>query len=289
MSLPFRKSFQGLQIVALPAERCFVTKEDLVRVYFQLSEPTPLGWAYIFTSVWRSLAYPMKRQTGVDGDALWIDCVPEEIEPCHWLQLEYAVAQTNAIYQQKAQEQARDQERQKHSQMQLRSKLEELSQSLYPRPTPPVPDGSLIARCYRFLCGERNEPPLLPVGRAVEARTESVRDYHHGRFDGAAVTPDGHTLKLDYIDHDQGGARFCFRYVLSADAAPRLASGFIHEDSRLEYEIPFERIPRHVVHEAQDWLTAQIEAQRGQPSTRRLTELLEHLSEQENALALRRS
>ena len=287
MSLPYRKSFQGLEIVGLPAERCHATKGDLVRVYFQLSDSPPLGWAYIFTSVWRSLAYPMKRQTGVDGDTIWIDCIPDDVATCHWAQLQYAMTQANVIYQQKAQEQARDEARQKQLHSQLRFKLEELSQTLYPEPAPQVHHLSLIAKLVRCLCGRGKEKHLSPVERrAVAAPVENLREYHHGYFDGAAIAADGKSLELDYYDHDQGGGRFCFRYVFSAHAAPRLVSGFIHEESQLDYEIAFERIPRHVISEAQDWLRSQIAAYRNEPITKVLTELLEYLNDHENAGAL---
>jgi len=290
MSLAFKKSFPGLKIVGLPAERCHATKGDLVRVFFQLSDPPPLGWAYIFTSVWRSLAYPRKRPTGVEGDAIWIDCMLEEVATCHWAQLEYAIMQTNAIYLQKAEKQAREEERQSQLSSQLRSKLEALRQTLYPAPPPQVPERSVIARLKRLICGDSKEQPLLPAGgRAAVAPAENMRDYHHGHFDGASLALDDRSLHMDYYDHDQGGTRFCFRYVLSASAAPRLVSGFIHEGSHLDYEIPFGRIPHHVISEAQDWLSSQIAADRNAPIRQRLTELLEYLKEQEKALASSRS
>jgi len=284
MSLQYKQSFQGLRIVGLPPDRCHATKGDLVRVYFQLSAPPPLGWAYIFTSVWRSLAYPVKRQTGVDGDAVWIDCIPDELAAIHREQLDYAIAQTNVIYQNKAQAQAREAEREKQLQAELRLKLELLSHTLYPAAAPRVEKGSLMARLFRYVCGRGTEKDPLPGGQAaVAAPVENRRDYHHGRFDGAAIAADGHSLQLDYFDHDQGGTRFRYRYVVSLHAPPRLISGFIHEDSRLDYEIPFERIPHHVISDAQDWLAAEMKVNRDEPLTNTLSALLNYLREHENS------
>jgi len=256
MRLPYKKSFQSLKIVRLAIESCHATKGDLVRIYFQLSEPPPLGWAYIFTTVWRSMVYPMKRQTGVERDALWIECVPSEIATCHLRQLEYAVAQTSAIYCKEAQEQARDELSRAEQNAQIRLKLEELNQTFYPATTPSLQQVSIIVKWLRFIFPSRRQESVAPVrpGATLEPLDE-MRDYHHGRFDGAAITPDGRSLSLDYFDHDPGGTRFCFRYIISVHAPPRLVSGYTHEDSRLDYEITYERIPRHVFGEARYWLT----------------------------------
>ena len=284
MRLPYNKSFQSLKIVRMALEACHPTKDDLVRIYFQLSEPPQLGWAYIFTTVWRSLAYPLKRQAGVERDAIWIDCLPDEVTNAHLRHLEYAVAQTSAIYCQEAREQAQDEVRQAEQHAQLRSKLDELSQTLYPAAPPPVPESSGFAQWLRKLFGVRKPEPTLPAPSGVALEPlDDMRDYHHGRFEGAAVAEDGHSMTLDYYDHDPGGTRFCFRYVISDQAPPRLVSGYTHEASRLDYEIPFERIPRHVFSEARYWLTSRLAAQPDKPVTPAMTGLLDYLKTHEHA------
>ena len=287
MRLPYNKAFQSLKIIRLATECCHTTKGDLFRIYFQLSESPPLGWAYIFTTVWRSVTYPMKRQTGVERDTIWIDCIPNEVATCHLRHLEYAIAQTSAIYIQEAQEQGRNAARQAELHAQFRSKLEELSQTLYPEVVPQFQFGSMIAKWLRSIFRRGKQRSESPARHgAVLAPSNDIDDYHHGHFDGAAIAPDGHALWLDYYDHDQGGIRYCFRYVISAYAPPRLVSGYTHENSRLDYEIPFERIPRHVFSEARHWLASHIEAQRDKPiikSINSLSELLEYLKEHENA------
>jgi hypothetical protein len=284
MRLPYKKSFQSLKIVRMAIESCHATKGDLVRIYFQLSEPPPLGWGYIFTTVWRSMVYPMKRQTGVERDAIWIDCVPNEIATCHLKQLEYAVAQTSAIYCKEAQEQARDELSRAEQHARIRLKLEELNQTFYPATAPGLKGGSIIAKWLRSIFPGRKQKPTLPVRPAATLEPQDdMREYHHGRFDGAAIGQNGRSLSLDYFDHDPGGTRFCFRYIISVSAPPRLVSGYTHEDSRLDYEIPFERIPRHVFSEARYWLTSHIEAHQDKPITKSLNELLAYLKEHENA------
>src|SRR6266566_168529 len=52
-------AFQGLRISALLKDRCSVTENGLVRVQLELSEHPPLGWSYIFLTVWQSMDYPM--------------------------------------------------------------------------------------------------------------------------------------------------------------------------------------------------------------------------------------
>jgi len=280
MSLPYQTSFQGLKLAGLLADRCHPIKGDLVRIYFRLSEPPPLGWSYLFTNVWRGLGLPLKRQAGVDGDAIWIDCIPEEVTASLSNQLEQALRQTDAIYQKKAREQAGDAERQSQLQARLHFKLQELRETLYPEPAPRSWKNALRARWSRFISGARAEKPAPPVApRALVAPAELLRDYEHGCFAGAAISADGQALELDYFDHDPDGVRFRYRYVLSPRAAPRLVSGFVHEESCLDYEIPFERLPQNVISEAKDWLTAQSEAQRLEPGPRLLTELWEYLNE----------
>lgn len=285
MRLPYNKSFKSLTIVGMDTACCHATKDDLVRVYFKLSEPPPLGWSYIFTTVWRSLEYPLKRQTGVERDAIWLECIPSEVATGHLQQLEEAVAQTCAIYRREAQEQARDQVRRAQLHAELRSKLEALNQSLYPEASP-ANGGSIIARCLRFICRgwrQKRQPPARRV--PVFELPADMRDYHHSRFNGAALAPDGRSLSLDYFDHDQGGTRFCFRYVLSASAPPRLVSGYTHEHSRLDYEIPIERIPHHVFSEARDWLKTHLETHQDTAHSKALTELQNYLQARENVVS----
>ena len=279
MSLPYQTSFQGLKLAGLLADRCHPIQGDLVRIYFQLSEPPPLGWSYLFTNVWRGLGCPMNRQTGVDGDAIWLDCIPEEVAASLWSQLEQALLETNAIYQNKAREQAGDEARQRQLQAQLYFKLQELRQTLYPAPARRTWKDSFIATWVRSLFGGQEEKRTRPV--AVEAR----RDYHRGCFEGAAISADGQSLELDYFDHDPEGVRFRYRYVISPRAAPRLMSGFIHEASSLDYEIPFERVPPHAIKKAKDWLISQIVGQHDEPVPALLTELLEYLNEPRNTAA----
>jgi hypothetical protein len=279
MRLPYNKSFQGLKITKLATECCHATKGDLVRIYFQLSEPPPLGWAYVFTTVWRSLANPMKRQVGVERDAIWIDCAPDEVATCHLKELEYAVAQTSTIYCQEARKQASDQAHQAESHAQLRSKLEALNAALYPATVPHPPNNiSIIAKWFRYILGNRPKPAPPAQSNICREPLDDVRDYHHGCFESATIAPDGQSLSLDYFDHEPGGTRYCFRYVVSTQSPPRLVSGYTHEDSRLDYEIPLERIPRQVFCQARHWLTCHIDSQRDRTSQKSLAELLGYLN-----------
>ena len=127
-----KKAFQGLTIKRLDAGRSHAIAGAMARIYFQLSEPPPLGWSYTFTTIWQSLTYPSKCQAGVESDTIWIECVPEEVATYHFGQLEDAVAQTNAMFRQRAQEQAFLAGRNAQSDAELQARLEDLSRTLYP-------------------------------------------------------------------------------------------------------------------------------------------------------------
>jgi hypothetical protein len=276
MRLPYDKSFYNLRIVGLVPELCHVATGELVRIYFQLSEPPPLGWAYIFTTLWRSIPCQTRRQIGVERDTIWIDCIPDEVVKSQLSQLEYAVEQASAIYREAAKEQAHKEKLQTQTNSELYSKLETLSRALYPKP--PLQENPRFTKWFRFFRRDRKQQPPATERRGfVLEPQDDVRDYRHSHFDGVSLAPDGGSLWLDYFDRDPGGTRFCFRYVLSADAPPRLISGYTHEDSRLNYEIPLERVPRHVFRQAQTWLTSQLEVYHDQPNHNSLSKLLEYV------------
>ena len=127
-----RKSFQDLWITGLDTERSHAIGGALVRIYFQLSTPPPLGWSYMFTTTWQAVEYPLKRQVGVEGDVIWIECIPEELGTHHIEQLESAVAQTNAKYRDGTRQRVLNASRQAELDFQLRSRLEDLRRTLYP-------------------------------------------------------------------------------------------------------------------------------------------------------------
>lgn len=105
-------------------------------------------------------------------------------------------------------------------------------------------------------------------------------DYRHSHFDGVSLSPDGQELLLDYFDHDQGGTRLCFRYVIPLSAPPKRVTGYAHESSRSAHEIRFGEIPRHAFREAEDWLVTNAEVARAQhwdKLAKMLTEHIEHL------------
>lgn len=126
------KKFTDLRIVGLATERCHAIEGSLVRVHFRLSTSPPLGWSYIFTTVWQTVEYPLKRPAGVEGDVIWIDCAPEEVGLHHLEKLEKSVAQANTEFRAKAQQQALDAGRQAQLEAQLRSQIADLNRTLYP-------------------------------------------------------------------------------------------------------------------------------------------------------------
>lgn len=132
MSIPKKKPFQDLWIAGLDPSRSQSIDAETARIYFQLSAPPPLGWSYIFTQVWQATEYSMKCQAGMDSGAVWIDCRPEDLKQFHMEKLETAVAQTNAKFRDRLQEQAVNAIHQRELRLQLQSKLEEMGQVIFP-------------------------------------------------------------------------------------------------------------------------------------------------------------
>ena len=156
MHVSSTSSLQDLKLIGLDAERSHAISGGLVRIVFRLSGPPPLGWSYVFTTTWQTVVYPMKRATGVDGDTIWIDCLAEEVEAYHLEQIKSAVEQTNKQYREGALLQAIHASHQREADAQLRSKLHDMSRTLYPTEasvaTPPRdPGGGFLGRLWRFL------------------------------------------------------------------------------------------------------------------------------------------
>jgi len=135
MRLSHLRSLQDLKVIGLDTERSHAIGGAMVRIYFRLSGPPPLGWSYIFTTTWNAGVHSLKRSVGVDSDRIWIDCTLEEVETYHG-RLESAVAQTNAKYREAARQQAINASHQAESEARLRLKLQDLSQALYPADEP---------------------------------------------------------------------------------------------------------------------------------------------------------
>jgi len=141
------KSLRDLKLIGLDAERSHAIAGGRVRIFFRLSETPPLGWSYVFMTTWKALD-PSKRPTGVDGDAICIDCIPEEMGPHYLERLEKAVEESNKTYRETALQQAIHTSHKIEADAQLRAKLQQLSQTLYP-PTKPV-----VSATPRFLGSE---------------------------------------------------------------------------------------------------------------------------------------
>ena len=124
--------FEELRIIGVIRERSYIIEPPILRIYLQLSHAPPLGWSYMFSVVWQGVAYPAKRPAGVEGDAVWIECDPEEVRECHLPELERAVAQTNATYEASVQQSAIAKQHKKELNRHSRAQLDELSNSLDP-------------------------------------------------------------------------------------------------------------------------------------------------------------
>ena len=127
-----KSQFEELRITGVNRERSYIIEAPILRIYLQLSHAPPLGWSYMFSVVWQGVDYPARRPAGVEGDAVWIECDPEEVRGCHLPELESAVAQTNATYEASVQQSAIAKQHKKALNLHSRAQLDELSESLDP-------------------------------------------------------------------------------------------------------------------------------------------------------------
>jgi hypothetical protein len=98
-------AFQDLRISALFKDRCYVTEKGLVRIQLELSEHPPLGWSYIFLTVWQAIDDPKKVRVGIEEDALWVECEAAEFKNRDFPAVETAIEETNARFRKVLQEQ----------------------------------------------------------------------------------------------------------------------------------------------------------------------------------------
>jgi hypothetical protein len=97
-SHPADARFKELRICDLLKERCYIVQSPIVRIVLELSETPPLGWSYIFMSVWDSATYDQKPRVGIDSDTLWIECEPSTLKSVHLPELQQAISETNLRY-----------------------------------------------------------------------------------------------------------------------------------------------------------------------------------------------
>ena len=131
-----RAQFQDLVITGLIGERCYAIEGSILRIHLRLSQAPPLGWSYLFTQIWQTIEYPGKRPAGIEDNALWIECTPEDVRTCHLPQLENALARTNARYRTQHQQKEIAAEHQRELSRMTHLKLDELARSFGPAAAP---------------------------------------------------------------------------------------------------------------------------------------------------------
>jgi len=153
-----KAQFQDLGITGLIGERCYAIEGSILRIHLRLSDAPPLGWSYLFTQVWQAVDYPGKRPVGIEGDALWIECAPEEVRNCHLPQLEQALDQANERYRAQHTQKEMAAERQRELSRLTHMKLDELARSFAPVPQATEATGqvcehprSILGRVLNFL------------------------------------------------------------------------------------------------------------------------------------------
>jgi hypothetical protein len=149
------KPFHDLGITGLISERCHAVEGSILRIHLRLSDVPPLGWSYLFSQAWQVVEYPGKRSVGIEGDAIWIECAPEEVRACHLEKLEYSIAETNARFRSQHQRKEATVQNQRELGRQTQAKLEALARSFAPASDSSNPPGvnsrSGVGGLMRFL------------------------------------------------------------------------------------------------------------------------------------------
>jgi hypothetical protein len=103
--LPNEGDFHDLRISALLKDDCYVTQNGLVRVQLELSEYPPLGWSYIFLTVWQATEDPKKARVGIEEDTLWVETEAADFKDHEFPAVQKAIEETNARFRQVLEEQ----------------------------------------------------------------------------------------------------------------------------------------------------------------------------------------
>jgi len=97
--------FRDLRISALLKDRCYVSENGLVRIQLELSEHPPLGWSYIFLTVWQQAENPNKARVGIEEDTLWVETDAAEFKNHEFPAVQKAIEETNSRFRAVLQEQ----------------------------------------------------------------------------------------------------------------------------------------------------------------------------------------
>jgi hypothetical protein len=103
--LPSEGDFHDLRISALLKDDCYVTQNGLVRIQLELSEYPPLGWSYIFLTVWQATEDPKKARVGIEEDTLWVETEAANFKDHEFPAVQKAIEETNARFRQVLHEQ----------------------------------------------------------------------------------------------------------------------------------------------------------------------------------------
>jgi hypothetical protein len=131
------RPFQPLILARLVEDRCHLVDGPVARIYFQLSQPPPLGWSHLFNLAWLAVAHSVPRRIGIEGDSLWIECVPSELFT-HLPELEAALDQANAGHIAALQRREERMRERQELEAQTRSQLTALAEQFNPPASQPA-------------------------------------------------------------------------------------------------------------------------------------------------------
>jgi hypothetical protein len=112
-------------------ERCTaLAGKKHLRIYIKLSAAPPLGWSFLFAGIWQTMEYEDKAQAGIEGDAIWVQCAPEDMRTFHLPELKKAVKETNRSFRPLLDQKAANEQAQRQLDWEAHERLQELKRGL---------------------------------------------------------------------------------------------------------------------------------------------------------------
>jgi hypothetical protein len=104
--------------------------EGLRHMFLKLSETPPSGWVEIFNGERSFPRHSMWRKAWIEDQCIVVDCVPEELERYHLIDLKEDVANANAKYRDYVSRVKRQEEQQSQAEEAEKRRLDELRDKL---------------------------------------------------------------------------------------------------------------------------------------------------------------
>ena len=124
--------FTDIRITGLDLERTRKSRTypGLRNVFLSLSETPPRAWSKFFAASRQHPRHQHWRDAWVEGKAIVVDCVPDEIETYHMADLRFDIENANQRYRECLASAAKRAARERDAQAEERARLEDIGKRL---------------------------------------------------------------------------------------------------------------------------------------------------------------